>query len=206
MYNRYVNDTQWRIVIGGGILAAALIIIGLAWVFNYRYITKGTIVATNWELHIDRLQYQTIKDSDWNPPNDARIYDRRRERYSTEHYFCGYESNGDDKYCDRPVYKTKYYYEVDRWVNIAPLVTQGNTAEDIHWPDITDATYNDTEVLGNVKLGTYHSYLQVLVNAEGKVYSAPMTQDLWNTYHSGDVCKITLGYFNNVLDIQKGNI
>lgn len=229
MLDRWMNDDEWRLKVGGIALAIILVAIGIYYVATYRYVTTATVIATNWQLEIGQLQYQTLQESDWSVPNGGRVDHRKWEQYGTERYVsgshtetrsggtysCGTTKNPktckypDTKvtvtdYSTRPTYAWRYYYYIDRWVNIAPLVTSGTDKEDVHWPDTTDHTYNEDNTIGNIKLGTRHSHYWIIVTVEGKQYSIDMIDAMWKEYAKRDTAKLTLGYFNNVIAIEKG--
>lgn len=230
MFNRYMEDTEWRLKVGGVALVIFLAIIGIWYVVTYRYITSGTIIATNWELKIARLQYMTVDENDWSVPNGGRVYDQRREFHHTERYVSGHHTEtysdrqsyscGTSKkpktcyrsvtktrtvtdYSTRSIYKTKYYYYIDRWMNIEPLRTAGTDKEDVHWPNTEDGNYNESNVIGNIKLGGKWSHYWIVLNCEGKTYEQDMLDAEWFTYAKGQNVKLTFGYFNNILKIEK---
>lgn len=228
MLDKWMYDDKWRFKIGSIVLVVVLVVIGIYYIVSYRYTTTATVVATSWELQIDRLQYQTMDERSWRVPAGARVYDRKWEQDGTERYIsgshtetrkgstysCGTTKNPKtcrnpdttvkvDEYSTRPTYAWRYYYYIDRWNNILPLVTSGKDKENVHWPDITDATYDETDVVGNIKLGTRHSHFQIIVIAEGKQYPIDMVESMWRTYGNGTKAKLTIGYFNNVISIEK---
>jgi hypothetical protein len=228
MIDRFMNDTEWRIKIGAITLFIALSIIGIAWIINYRYITTGTIAATNWELKIGQLQYQTVAESDWYIPDGGRLNHKEWEIHHWEDYVSGwhYETRSGgtyscgtskkpktctypdkkikvDDHSSRPVRRWKYYYYIDRWLDIAPLITSGTDKENVHWPNTDDHTYNDANIIGNIKLGTRWSHYWIVITAEGKTYERDMIDSVWNSYAKGEHIKLTLGYFNNVIAVEK---
>ena len=146
------------------ILITLFSIIGIA-AFIFLLIPKPqevTIQQMSWERSIDIEKYQTVEESDWSLPSDARLlysqeefshYEQVLDHYETrtkqvakerisgyEEYVSGYRDLGNGYfeeitssrpiyetyyetetyeepiYRDEAVYKTKYYYEIDKWV------------------------------------------------------------------------------------------
>lgn len=224
--DRLWNDTEYRIKVTGIIFIVAMIFISIYAVITYRKVVHAQVIDTTWELKIDQLQYTTLQESDWSIPNGGRL-DHKNWEYHYSYYYksgshwetksggtysCGTKTckNPDkrvevDDYSPRQVYDYKYYYYIDRWINIAPLITSGKNKEDVHWPNTTDHTYNDSDIIGNVKLGTRYSHFQITVAANNQAYSIDMIEPMWRTYTIGTKATLTLGFFNNVIAIeQKG--
>lgn len=226
--DRLWNDTAYRIKVAGIIFAVFMVLIGIYTIVTYRKTVHTQVIDISWELKIDRLQYQTVNESAWHLPSGARLQHKEWEVSGSERYISGYETKtipggtyscGTSKnpktcrypsttkreavYSSRPTYDWKYYYDIDRWRNIQPLITSGKDKEDVHWPDITDFNYDETNIVGNVKLGTRYSHYQIIVSGDGQTYPVDMVEAQWRTYGRGTKASLTLGFFNNVLAIEQ---
>lgn len=100
--------------------------------------------------------------------------------YRTETYEDTYQK---PVYKQEPVYATKYYYEIDRWVTVDRAVSSGED-HDPHWPDVN---LKEKQRKGN-KSETY----TVVVTIEGKdttkEYSMPF--DEWKSLEKGSTVKL----------------
>lgn len=231
--DRFMNDDGWRIKVVFSTAAIILVLTGVWYMFVYRKTVNAQVIDTAWELKVDQLQYTTLQESGWSVPEGGRVDHSNWEYHYSYRYQSGTKtvtSTGTQSYscgttkkprtCTRsvtttktvPVYSTrdvydwKYYYYIDRWINIAPLITSGKNKEDVHWPDTTDHSYNEANIVGNIKLGTKHSHYQLTVAANNdQTYSIDMVESMWRTYGVGTKATLTLGFFNNVIGIeQKG--
>ena len=146
-------------------------------IFLYNYIKGGV----SWERSIDIEKYQTVDESGWMLPSDARLQYERAEIYDyvdvLDHYetqtryvekeqivdyeekVVGYNDLGNGYfeeiteiepiyetyfeeetytkpiYREEPVYKTKYYYEIDKWLYERSIKTSGDN-KDVYWGEI----------------------------------------------------------------------
>jgi hypothetical protein len=223
-----IEEDYTRVKIAGAVIAVFLIGWMIYSIATYRRYTQATVVQINWQLEIARQQYMTVYENDWHLPIDGRLDHTNREIRSYERYISGWhyetKSGGTyscgtrrnpktcrypdkqvkvNEYSSRPVWDTKYYYYIDKWMNIAPLVSSGNTKETVKWPDTTDSTYNDTPVIGNVKLGlkTSHFWI-VVISDEQKQYDLDLVEITWRDYYVGKRAKLTLGFFGNVIGVD----
>lgn len=100
--------------------------------------------------------------------------------YRTETY---QETSEKPIYREDPVYATKYYYEIDRWVTVDRVIASGKD-HDPHWPDVN---LKEEQRKGN-KSETY----TVVVTIEGKdttkEYSMPF--DEWKSLEKGSTVKL----------------
>lgn len=226
--DRLWNDDAWRIKWVSIIAGIVIVLVGIYAIVTYRKVVNAQVIDIAWDLKIDQLQYQTVNESAWSLPNGGRLQHKDWEVSGSEQYISGYKdvksgggtyNCGTSKnprtcrypvtttrvavYSSRPTYAYRYYYDIDRWLNIAPLITSGKDKEDVHWPDTSDRNYDDSNVIGNIKLGTRYSHYQVTVAANDQTYSIDMVESMWRTYGRGTKATLTLGFFNNVLGIQQ---
>lgn len=140
-----------------------------------------TIQEFSWQRCIDIQRYQTVEESDWSLPSDARLqfsrkefshYEKVLDHYETktrevakehligyEEYVSGYrdlgngyfeeitsskpiyetyyetETYNEPVYRDEAVYRTKYYYEIDKWLYERSVKTSGNDKEP-YWGEV----------------------------------------------------------------------
>lgn len=150
---------KWKFLLVGSL--ALVFVIGMIFLFIPK--TKEvTITSFEWERSVAIERYQTVDESDWNLPSNARLKDTKNEIYTYENvldhyetksrtvtkqringyedYVVGYRDLGngyfeeivqqrpiyetyteteyyqEPVYKKVPIYKTKYYYEIDKWI------------------------------------------------------------------------------------------
>lgn len=101
-------------------------------------------------------------------------------RYRTEYRTETYQ---EPVYIQIPIYKTKYYYEIDKWVYDRTLKTEGNT-KDTYFEDYTP---EGNERFGN-KSKEYIFY--GIVNEENK--DLQVEEYIWDKYDVGDIIPIKI--------------
>lgn len=215
----FTEGDKTRAVIGGIIISILLVALSIYGIATYRKNTHLTVTETNWQLEVGLLQYQTVHHDGWAyPPNDAFNVTSDWRYRTSERYISGYETvsysctvNGKPSTCtkteavysSRPVYDTWYEWDRNEWVNIPPLVTNGNNKETIEWPNITGYVYDAPDVIGNVRLGQNKSHFWIVGTSDsGKVYSIDMVENTWRGYYKGRKSKLTLGFFGNVIQVE----
>ena len=112
--------------------------------------------------------------------------------YQTRYYTETYE---EPVYVTVPVFGTKYYYEIDRWVYERKEDTAGTRDKSPYWPDL-DLKENEREG------GRTEKYTFTAVDRKDKVYTYTCSgQAEWEKYHVGDTFNATLSG-NRILQIQ----
>jgi len=98
----------------GCIACAVLLFLG-AYIL---YPKHATIEVTDigWECDVNILERKTVEESDWNAPPGARVHDECSEIFSYTYV------NG----ISIPMYQTKHYYSIERWVESRVVKTTGN--------------------------------------------------------------------------------
>ena len=144
---------------GCGIVAAVLVLLGLAFaaVFSYFALRKTeetvTVAGFEWKRSIEIEAWRTVQESAWEgeTPSGIRVLSRSREVHHTEKEQVGTErvrvgtrdkGNGffEDVYESRPVYKdrevyrTRVRYEIDRWIVDRTARASGSNQAP-QWPD-----------------------------------------------------------------------
>ena len=104
-------------------------------------------------------------------------------RYRTEYHTEYYEV---PVYKDVPVYQTKYYYDIDRWVYVYPLKTNGND-QNPYWYD-TDLPKNvSSPVYGDTRqAGRSERYTVIILDEKGESQQFTQGYADWINYHKGD--------------------
>jgi hypothetical protein len=200
----FTEGDKIRAVIGGSILTIILIAFGIYSIATYRKAAHLTVTETNWQLEVGLMQYQPVNEDSWDHAPEGAYNIREEWEYRrSERYISGYDEDGDPEYSSRSIYDYKYYYTIDRWVNIPPLVTKGNSKETVAWPNIQGYVYDAPDLIGNVRLGQLNSHFWIVGKADnGKIYSIDMVETTWRRYYKGRKCKLTLGFFGNVIQVE----
>ena len=98
----------------GCIACTVLFFLGM-YIFYPRH-AMVEVTDIGWECDVNILELKTVKESDWNIPSGARVYDECSEVYSYMYV------NG----IPLAIYETKYYYYIERWVESRVVKTTGN--------------------------------------------------------------------------------
>ena len=104
---------------------------------------------------------------------------RYRTEYETEYY-------DEPVYRDDPVYQTKYYYDIDRWLEISPLTTSGSD-HDPFWADtdlpneVSSPKYGDRRQAGRTE-----TYNVIAETKKGKEKTFEYSLDEWESLKIGD--------------------
>ena len=115
-------------------------------------------------------------------------------RYRTEYVDETYE---EPVYRSVPVYKTKYYYDIDKWVMVTTANTHGNDHEP-YWKDtglsntVTDPAYGDRRE-GEHK-GTYYV---IFKDKKGKEQKKEYSESEWSILSVGDTVSYKTFRFSN---------
>jgi hypothetical protein len=215
-YTEYGTDRYWytnnvrRVNIA---LMIICIVWGLYSIITYRKYVQVTVSSFYWYRAINIEEWQKVIESDWHVPVNGREIRSYRAYYTSERYACGSETTGTGdnrrthtKYCSRSVYRTKYDYEIDRWIVIDRYERQGVTQDNIIWPNVEDLHMVGTihlPIYGDRKAGQYISQYTVnFIDTHGEYYKADMTETIWFTFKQGSKHKLILGFFNNIIEIQ----
>lgn len=110
--------------------------------------------------------------------------------YSTPRYRTEWETEvtREPVYRQDPVYATKYYYKIDRWMPVRSVETSGDTKDPV-WGEVKLAK---KEREGN----RYETYTLKFAGKNGKTYTATLPLDDWNKYSVGDKVKLKVHSMN----------
>lgn len=158
------DSTKYNVRVGALTLSVVSVLGGCGtWVYQAFIDTdpqSATVASRDWERQIEIEMFKTVQERDWRgqEPDDARVYDERREVHHTDSYECGgYETNSEGEWvyesdtCYRDVYQTRLYYEVDRWREHRWIVSHGVELAPA-WPPLPD-TLDGSAVLGHERRG-----------------------------------------------------
>lgn len=189
-----------------------------------------TVQQIGWERTIDIESYQTVKESNWSLPTEARLLYQKEEIYEYEQvvdYYenktrqvekqriVGYEEvivgyrdlgNGyfeeitqnepvyetyyeEEKYQEPvyksiPIYKTKYYYEIDKWQYERSVKTEGKDKQP-YWGEVI---LEEKERKGSV----YETYYIVGADEKGKTYDINLSYEQWQKINIDDFVKVKI--------------
>lgn len=111
-------------------------------------------------------------------------------RYRTEYYT---ETESRPVYRDDPVYATKYYYDIWRWIPERTVSTSGND-HNAYWGELN---LSDDE-----REGTHdEKYTVTFTGKKDKTYTYEIPEDEWNGYNIGDKYKIKIQTGSNKFEI-----
>lgn len=100
--------------------------------------------------------------------------------YDTTHYTVTREN---PVYKDVKVYKTKYYYDIERWVHKTTLYESG--VDNPFWPE--------TNLAANERTGSRSEKYELTgINQKDKYKTYSISYDLWNTVNVGDIINVTI--------------
>ncbi len=101
-------------------------------------------------------------------------------RYRTEWRTETYEA---PVYRDKPIYATKYYYEIEKWV-VDRTAAAKEADSTPYWPDYTLAK--------NERAGATREVYTLKLHTDKKDYQCSLPLSMWEKYSKGDSIKITV--------------
>lgn len=106
------------------------------------------------------------------------------------------ETKEEPVYRDEPVYQTKYYYDIERWVHKTNVKASG-AADDPYWPELNLA---DNERQGHKK----ESYEIITENKKEKKKTYKIPFNDWNRINVGNSIKVktSFGSISEIIDIE----
>jgi hypothetical protein len=137
-----------------------------------------SVAGFEWERAVEVQDHETAREESWvdQVPEGARIVARRREVHHTERQPAG-TRKGQPLYRERPVYKQRVAYDVERWSVVRTLKAAGKDRSP-RWPDIR---LN----LGEREGKRTESYV-VLLQGRG-LYRMKVPREQWQAMHEGQI-------------------
>ncbi|MCB1160790.1 MAG: zinc ribbon domain-containing protein, partial [Leptospiraceae bacterium] len=147
----------------------------------------------------------------------------------TETYVCGKTDNGNgtfsDKYCDKtkycsesytenyreaiyrdePVYKTKFRYEIQKWIHERDVNSRGNdNVEKPYWPKtyIGEGRYVSLQEREGKRVDEYIIILKYIWKKKEEVYKKSIPERKWSSFKKGDVFKAEINRVGSIKNIQ----
>ena len=180
------------IIVGSFLLVCALLLAAL--------LIRRTLIATiegfSWFRKVLLEHYIWVQDSSYYSfPSGSRNGQRKVEYYQS-YEVIRYQTttttvNGNTTTTTQPVYgyisrrRTKYTYEIQKWIKSRELVAEGKERVTLHWPIFT----LDHSTQERVK-DTQAKYLVFFRTTKDKVYKRALPETAWTTLD--DTCSYTL--------------
>ena len=169
---RTVQESDWSVPQGGRVYDQKTEFSHYEQVFDH-YETKTRQVS---EQVYDGEDYHTSYSNNGDGTFTEHSYStpRYRTEWRTETY-------QEAVYRDEPVYATKYYYEIEKWVVDREEKSTGANRQP-YWPEYTLAENERTGFRGEVYIMKFES--------ENETFSASLPLSVWEKYHTGDQVEI----------------
>ena len=133
-------------------------------------------------------------DTDYEDLGNGQFREVRTPRYRTEYRTETYE---EPVYRNEPVYATKYYYDIDKWVKADESRSSGYDQEP-YWnePDLPETVsapkYGDRRK--GMRTGQYYA---VITSKKGGEYRKELTFEQWQALSEGDTIKYKTSRFSD---------
>lgn len=123
----------------------------------------------------------------------AEQVEHKTPKYRTEYYT---ETHEEPVYRDDPVYKTKYYYTIWKYIYDHTVTTAGNRDIDPYWGEYT--------FIGDQREGGRRETYQLIYLKKDKEKTANIKDiDMWYQFNIGETYKVKMS-FNSILEIKEG--
>lgn len=115
----------------------------------------------------------------------------QRPVYKTEYYTV---TEKEPVYKSVPIYATKYYYEIDKWIVIDNITTSGTDKEPY---------YGEKQLTDKQRYGTKsQTFIMKCTDEDGQTDTYNINQDDWKSINKHDKLKIEVNMFNNISSIE----
>lgn len=116
----------------------------------------------------------------------------QRPVYKTEYYTV---TEQEPVYVSVPIYATKYYYEIDKWIVIDTIETRGTDKKPY---------YGQKSLTSKQRYGDKsQAYALQCVDEDEKSNTYTINYDDWNVIQAGDKLEIQFGVFGIIKSIKK---
>lgn len=162
----FLFHTEAGLCVAGGVA-----LIGLVCFLGIPVHRTYDVDKTRWETEIKLYKYSVCHEKQWSfAPSDAYNIQVHPEVHHYEKQKTGSykDSNGKlhDTYISTPVYRDRYYYDINRWIGHGELTNSGFDAYPVE-AECKWKTESPNE-LGNIKRQCGHQeYFEIIVNFDG---------------------------------------
>ena len=199
-------------------IAALVVFCGAGyWAIAYRSEARAQAVRFSWMRAQVIQRWQTVVESDWGIPSAGRKVREYSAVHHWDHYVSGSHQacsgSGTDRRCkteldysDRPVYWTKYDYEIERWVIARTPTLQADDQRPI-WPDVTDIhEAHDPLQIGDERAGMRSSRYTIALEAPGAHYTLDITEERWTAFEPGAYYVVVCNILGQPVDIREQRV
>lgn len=180
-----VEESDWNLPSGGRLIRQSEEIRTYNQVVDH-YETEEYEVS---EQVIDH--YETYTTEVDNGDGTFDVEEHREPVYTTEYHT---ETRKVPVYVDVPVYDTKYYYEIERWIKTREVNTEG-TDHNPQWGTTTLSPATGERGTGEEREGEKHGTYGV-TDSEGNHYTADL--DFWQTLEEGQELKVMVDHDQHI--------
>lgn len=175
---------------------------------DWKLPSDATLEYTKEEIHhydsvLDHYEIKTKQvpetvldgyDTEYEDLGNGQFRTVQVPKYKTVYHTETYE---EPVYVSVPVYKTRYYYTVDRWVNHNYLKASGND-QNPYYKETDIPTEVENPKYGDLKVGQKNvSCYAIIEDDEGAQYSKNYSYTEWKNLNIGDEIKYKAHRFNN---------
>lgn len=208
--------TERQIKVSLGALSAVVVLSLALVVVTYRRQTNATVLHKTWQRAINVERWQTVRESDWYVPGGGRMISAYPAIHHWERYQsgvkqdCSWSGTGKDRryrcdtkavYSSRPVWETRYDYEIERWVVVARPERDGVDTDPV-WPDVSDLRAPNPPPIGAERAGQRISRYTVQLVGDSHTYAIDMSEERWTIFSPGQRCRLTLNIFGQPTAVE----
>lgn len=141
-------------------------------------------VLDHYETRTRQVSYQVLDgyDTSYHDLGNGQVNVVQTPRYRTEYRTETYQ---EPVYKQVPVYQTKYYYDIDKWVYINSLTTADNTHEP-YWAETDIPEDVESPEYDDLRLGSRSGSYYVIVQNDVETYEIEYNLNDWNAFEIGD--------------------
>ena len=138
---------------------------------------KCHVTNLTWKSELIIHTYDNIQKSDWILPENAKLIKKEKEIYSYQTI-----EQKDGTFLDIPIYKTKYYFEIQDIVSSQILSKEGENSN----PSFVSYSLKENQI----KEENIYYYIECYTNQNNKIKTYEIDETTWNTLKIGDVLPI----------------
>lgn len=188
-------------ILGGFLLVCALVVVA----FSVRRTLIATIERFSWKRKVFLEHYIWVQETSSSGfPTGSRNQQRGIEHYHSYEYIRTDTKttwvNGRATTTTQPVYgyvtrsRTKYTYEIQKWIKSREPLAEGEGRATLHWPTyILDSTTQE-----RVKK-TQEKYLVVFQTAKGKTYKRALSETDWTALDDTSTYLLKVNLFGQIM-------